>query len=139
ERHQSDVTSAVARSSAGAVNHLPIVQQSDLRATIEILKNAGIRIVATAMRTGVPLTDWNFNQPTAIIMGNESTGIADELLQLCDATVHIPQAGQIESLNAAVAAGIVCYELQRQRNAHTTLIELLHESQHVDTASPESP
>ncbi len=117
DTHQSAVTSAVARSSAGAVNHLPICRESDLRATVETLRTSGVHLVATAMRSGVPLSDWNFTQPTAILMGNESTGVADELLNMCDATVHIPQGGHVESLNAAVAAGIVCYELQRQRGA----------------------
>ena len=115
DKHQSDVTAAVARSSAGAVNHLPICREADLHASVERLKESGVKVIATAMRDGVSLTDWDFTQPTAIIMGNESKGVSQELLDVCDATVHIPQAGHIESLNAAVAAGIVCYELHRQR------------------------
>lgn len=117
DKHQSDVTAAVARSSAGAVNHLSICREADLRASVERLKASGVKVIATAMRDGVSISEWDFTQPTAIIIGNESTGVSQELLDLCDGTVHIPQAGNLESLNAAVAAGIVCYELHRQRHA----------------------
>ncbi len=117
ETHQSDVTSAVARSSAGAVNYLPICRVGDLSVMLSTLQASGVHIVATAMRTGVALSEWNFTRPTAIIVGNESSGISPHLLNLCDGIVQIPQSGHVESLNAAVAAGIVCYELQRQRQA----------------------
>lgn len=117
EKHQSDVTAAVARSSAGAVNHLPICRVANLNASVERLKENGVTVIATAMRNGVSLSEWDFTQPTAIILGNENTGVSQELLDDCEASVHIPQAGHVESLNAAVAAGIVCYELRRQRQA----------------------
>ncbi|MGD9857200.1 MAG: 23S rRNA (guanosine(2251)-2'-O)-methyltransferase RlmB [Planctomycetaceae bacterium] len=112
---QSEVTAAVARSSAGAVNHLPIAQAPDLVDAVQILRGRGVSIVAADAHAGTSPSARDLTIPTVFLLGNESSGVSGELLALSDAAVQIPQAGRIESLNAAVAAGILFYELQRQR------------------------
>jgi 23S rRNA (guanosine2251-2'-O)-methyltransferase len=93
DREQVEINSQVARSSVGAVNYLPIAQASDR-----------------------PLYQADFRRPSVLIIGNEGRGIRPELLGRCDVSVSIPMSGQIGSLNAAVAAGIMFYEMRRQRS-----------------------
>jgi 23S rRNA (guanosine2251-2'-O)-methyltransferase len=112
---QAKVGSQVARSSAGAVNHLPIAHVSDLLATSDELRRAGLSLVASAANAGTALRELDLTGPTVFVLGNEHDGVNPDLLDVCDATVHIPQLGRTESLNVAVAAGILFYELQRQR------------------------
>ncbi|MCA9004218.1 MAG: 23S rRNA (guanosine(2251)-2'-O)-methyltransferase RlmB [Planctomycetaceae bacterium] len=112
---QSEVTSLVCRTSAGAVNHVPLVQAADLISLCRDWKHNGVRIVGTAMQAAEMLTDYDFQQPTAFIVGNEGTGISPELLAECTNLVRIPQQGRTESLNVAVSASILLYEASRQR------------------------
>jgi TrmH family RNA methyltransferase len=74
-------------------------------------------VVAAAQSEGVPVEDVDLTRPTAFVIGNEGCGIRPELFALCDESVTIPQAGHVESLNAAVSAGILFYEAGRQRRA----------------------
>lgn len=113
--NQSDVTVQVARSSAGAVNFVPIARAPDLGALLSLLRERGVRSVATNGTAQVSASECELTTPCAIIIGNEGAGVRDELLSACDTQVRIPQAGHVDSLNAAVAAGILCYEVQRQR------------------------
>lgn len=115
DREQADVNSQVARSSAGAVNHLPIARTADLAAAADQLRKLGFQIVGASEKATVPLYDADFRKSTVVIIGNEGRGIRPELLSRCDVSVAIPLAGRVGSLNAAVAAGILFYELQRQR------------------------
>lgn len=114
---QVEVTAQVARSSAGAVNHLPIAQAEDVVALAEHLRSRGIRVIGTSQRASQPIDHCDLTRGAAIVIGNEGTGIRDELLAVCDELVTIPQFGAVESLNAAVSAGILFYEAQRQRAA----------------------
>lgn len=113
---QCEVTSLVCRTSAGAVNHVPLVQTSDLVSLCREWKKNGLRVVGTAMQAAEVLTDYDFRQPTAMIVGNEGTGISPDLLEECTDLVRIPQQGRTESLNVAVSASIILYEASRQRN-----------------------
>lgn len=115
ERDQVGVTSMVVRSSAGAVNHVPIARVPDLIATARECKSRGLRIVGTAETAEDELVACDFQKPTAVVIGNEGTGIRAELLEQCDQLARIPMHGQVGSLNAAVSAGIVFYEVMRQR------------------------
>jgi 23S rRNA (guanosine2251-2'-O)-methyltransferase len=117
EARQVGVTSLVARASAGAVNHIHIVQADDLTGTVAILQSNGVRIVAATGGAATACADYDWTQPTALIIGNEGTGVNETLLELSDERVSIPQFGYVESLNAAVAAGILLYEARRQRMA----------------------
>lgn len=115
EQEQCDVTSLVCRTSAGAVNHVPLAQVPDLVAFCQQLKSANINVLGTAMQAEETLVDYSFTQPTALIVGNEGTGLHPDLLAVCSHLIRIPQQGQTESLNVAVSAGILLYEASRQR------------------------
>ena len=116
-REQVDVTVQVARSSAGAVNHLRIAQADDLVTLVAQLQSRGVRVIGTSQNAPQRLFDCDLSSGVAIVIGNEGAGIRDELLAVCDELVTIPQFGAVESLNAAVSAGILFYEAQRQRAA----------------------
>ena len=115
EHGQVGVTSMVARSSAGAVNRLPIVRVAVLEELAARLTAQGVRLVAASEKADRPLTACDFKGPVAIVIGNEGVGIRPALLAACHTTVTIPQSGRIGSLNAAVAASIFFYEIRRQR------------------------
>jgi 23S rRNA (guanosine2251-2'-O)-methyltransferase len=114
---QVGVTSMVVRSSAGAINRIPIVRVADLDALIGRLRATGIRAVAASEKAEGVVAAYDFTRGTALLMGNEGVGPRPALLSQCDAVVKIPQIGRIGSLNVAVAAGIFCYEIRRQRDA----------------------
>jgi 23S rRNA (guanosine2251-2'-O)-methyltransferase len=116
ETGQVGVTSMVVRSSAGAVNRLPIVRVPGLEAVVTRLRERGLRVVAASEKGGVALKDYDFTRGSAVIIGNEGRGVSPALTALCDASVGIPQVGQIGSLNAAVAASVFFYEVRRQRH-----------------------
>lgn len=117
ERHQSDVTPHVARTSAGAVNHLPIARVSDLVEAIGTLRERGFRVLGAAGESDREIQQVDCTGPLVLVIGNEGAGLGEELRGVCDELVRIPQIGRTESLNAAVAAGILCYEVRRQRSA----------------------
>lgn len=115
---QVGVTSQVARSSAGAVNHVPIHRADDLLASVRQLRAHGLQIVAACEKVQQPLWQADLRKPTALLIGSESHGLKSELLDACDLHVRIPMLGSGQSLNAAVAAGIVMYEIRRQQHAY---------------------
>ncbi len=119
EAGQVGVTSMVVRSSAGAVNRVPIVRTADLEALAGRLVGHGVRLVAATEKAELALNAFNFTGPVAVIIGNEGVGIRPALLAACRDRVSIPQCGRIGSLNAAVAAAIVFYEIRRQRGNPT--------------------
>ena len=117
ETGQAEVNSQVARSSAGAINRLKITRSPDLIDTTDSLKETGVQTVATSPHAELRIDELDCTQPMAVIIGNEGTGVSDELLERCDELVSIPHATGVESLNAAVSTGIVLYEIHRQRLA----------------------
>lgn len=117
EHHQTGVTSLTARASAGAVNRIPIVRVPCLEEVAAVLHRQGIRLVAASEKAERLIVETDFTAPVALVIGNEGQGIRPEMLRACDLLVKIPQFGRIGSLNAAVAAGIFCYEVRRQRMA----------------------
>lgn len=126
ETRQVDVTSHVARSSAGAVNHVRIARVADLAEWIVRLKTLGIRAIGATEKASDPPDVFDFCQPTMLVLGNEGTGLTPPVLAACDGRVGIPQSGRVNSLNAAVAAGILFYEAHRQRRPHATRHPLRH-------------
>lgn len=112
---QSEVTVQVARSSAGAVNHVPIAQVGELLDVLSRLRARGVRSIAASGDAELAVSECDLRDACALVIGNEGAGVRDEVLAACDLRVKIPQMGHIDSLNAAVAAGILCYEVQRQR------------------------
>jgi 23S rRNA (guanosine2251-2'-O)-methyltransferase len=114
-REQSGVNSLVARSSAGAINHVPIAQTGDLAETVLGLRNQGFQIVGASDRGSESILKTNFRPATVLVIGNEGHGIQPSLEALCTRFVQIPVMGRVSSLNAAVSAGILFYEVLRQR------------------------
>ena len=112
---QASVSSHVVRSSVGAVNFLDIVQVDDLGETCRVLKDRGFRLLAGSEQGKTAPFEADLTLGLALLIGNEGAGVPGHLLHLCDQQIAIPQSGHVGSLNAAVAAGILCYEIQRQR------------------------
>lgn len=106
------------KTSAGALNILPVCREPDLRQTINFLKNSGLTIVACTEKADADLgqsTPASLSGPLAVLVGSEEDGIAPELLRLCDQRLRIPMSGQIQSLNVGVAAGIMLFEVAKAR------------------------
>jgi RNA methyltransferase, TrmH family len=110
----SPYNTKVLRGSAGSIFRLPILQIHSAE-LIPLLHQRGARLVATSSHKGTPLPEAAWVLPLAIFIGNEGAGLSRELMHQMDETVVIPQAAQVESLNAGVAASIVLYEAARQR------------------------
>jgi TrmH family RNA methyltransferase len=105
----------VLRAAAGAVFHMPVIESRELAEAAAALKTAGIRLYAAHVRGGGAPYSLNLKDSCAFIVGNEARGISDEAGELADALVRLPMAAGAESLNAAMAAGILMYEAVRQR------------------------
>jgi 23S rRNA (guanosine2251-2'-O)-methyltransferase len=119
ERSQCDVTPHVVRSSAGGVHHIAIARVADLAAVPGRLREQrDLRTLAAAGDAAESLITADLRGPVAIVVGNEGEGVAPDLLAACDGAIRIPQAGHVESLNAAVAASVLLYEVRRQRGAN---------------------
>ena len=110
------ITPAVHKASAGASTHIPIVRVTNVAHTLDTLKNAGIWVAgaATGDASG-PYTDADFRVPLCLVLGSEGKGIRRLVTQKCDYLVYLPMLGKIESLNVSVAAGVLLYEVIRQR------------------------
>lgn len=113
---QAPVNSQVARSSAGVVNRVPIAQVENLPDLARTFKARRINVVGATEKAAQSLTDCDFRHSTALVIGNEGTGIRPELLEECDKLARIPIEATIGSLNAAAAATVFFFEIQRQRS-----------------------
>ncbi len=111
----AQITSDAMKTSAGALNYMPVCRQYNLKETINYLKESGISVVACTEKTEDTLYDIDLNQPIALLMGSEENGISGEYLSLASAKAKIPMAGKIGSLNVSVATAIGVYETIRQR------------------------
>ncbi|HEX7281234.1 MAG TPA: RNA methyltransferase [Vicinamibacterales bacterium] len=103
------------RASMGGAFHVPVLRTRTLTNVISEWRAAGVRIIGSVPRNGTPMHEVDFTQPAAVLLGGEGAGLPDELIASADARVTIPMRGGIESLNAAVAAALLLYEAQRQR------------------------
>ena len=108
------LTVTVAKTSAGAAEHLPVVRVSNLAATVEELKKKGVWVYGTDME-GTCWCEIDYSGPVALVIGSEGKGMSRLLTEKCDFIASLPMYGEINSLNASVAAGIVLYEIARQR------------------------
>ena len=113
-RRAAGLTSVVAKTSAGALNYTPVAKVTNLARTIEELKEKGIWFVCADM-DGEIMYDLNLTGPIGVVIGNEGEGVSRLVREKCDFTASIPMKGDIDSLNASVAAGILGYEVVRQR------------------------
>ena len=110
------VTSTVMKTSVGALDNVKIVEVTNLNTTISKLKDNGVWIVGTDMDNSAEYNKIDYTIPVAIIIGSEGFGMSDLVKKNCDFIARIPMYGKINSLNASVAAGVIIYEVVRQRN-----------------------
>lgn len=116
KRRAVGLTSTVAKTSAGAINYTPVAKVTNIVRTIEELKEKGIWFVCADMG-GETMYDLDLTGPMGLVIGNEGEGVSRLVREACDFTASIPMKGDIDSLNASVAAGVFAYEIVRQRLA----------------------
>lgn len=114
KRRAVGLTSTVAKTSAGAINYTPVAKVTNLVRTIEELKEKGIWFVCADMG-GDTMYQLKLTGPIGLVIGNEGEGVSRLVREACDFTASIPMKGDIDSLNASVAAGVLAYEIVRQR------------------------
>lgn len=114
KRRAVGLTGIVAKTSTGAIEHVPVVRVANIAQTIELLQNQGVWVFATDM-AGEDVRQWNSQGPLAIVIGNEGQGVSPLVKQKADGIVTIPMVGHVQSLNASVAAGVLVYEVARHR------------------------
>lgn len=111
------ITTAVHKASAGASTHIPIVRVTNVAQTLDTLKDVGIWVAGAAVAdASCSYTDVDFRVPLCLVLGSEGKGIRRLVKQKCDYLVYLPMLGKIESLNVSVAAGVLLYEVIRQRS-----------------------
>ena len=116
ERRAVGLTDTVARASAGALAHLPVVKVTNLARAMEDLKEAGYWLVGLDERADKTYTEVNYTSPVGIVLGSEGQGLHELTRKRCDFVVSLPTTGPVKSLNVSVAAGVVLFEAVRQRN-----------------------
>ena len=114
KRRAAGLTAVVARASAGAINYTPVAKVTNLTTVIRELKQQGFWFVCADMG-GELMYDLNLTGPIGLVIGNEGEGVSRLVREACDFTASIPMKGNIDSLNASVAAGVLAYEIVRQR------------------------
>ena len=123
DRESVSVNADAVKTSAGALNYLPVCRERNLVNAVKFLRDSGFKIVGTSDKKQLPYTKADYTGPVAIVLGAEDKGISPEIMKLCDTQVIIPEFGHINSLNVSVAGGIMIYEVVRQR---------LNDNQQVD-------
>ncbi len=114
KRRSVGLTATVAKASAGAVSYTPVARVNNLAQTIEDLKKQGLWFVCADM-DGEVMYDLNLKGPVGVVIGSEGSGVGRLIREKCDMVASIPMKGDIDSLNASVAAGVLAYEIVRQR------------------------
>lgn len=115
ERGSVSVNADAIKTSAGALHHIPVCRERNIISAIRTLKDNGYQIVAASEKADINYTQADYTTPVALVMGAEDIGISQEALRQCDTFVSIPMFGHISSLNVSVAAGVMMYEVVRQR------------------------
>ena len=118
KRRAAGLTSTVVKASAGAINYTPVAKVTNIAKTIEELKEKGMWFACADMG-GETMYDCNLTGSLGLVIGNEGTGVSRLVKEKCDYVVSIPMMGDIDSLNASVAAGVLAYEVVRQRLARS--------------------
>lgn len=116
ERHSAPLSATVAKASAGALAHVPVVRAGNLVNFLDGLKEKGVWIVGVDAAGEQLWTEFDFKVPVALVFGGEHRGLRRLVREHCDAVVRLPMLGKVESLNVSVTAGIVLYEVLRQRS-----------------------
>lgn len=103
------------KTSSGALSHIAVCRESDLAKTVTMLQESGFRVFACTEKAADDYYKSDFVGPVAIVMGSEQDGVSEPIMRICDELVKIPMLGQVGSLNVSVAAGVMMYEVLRQR------------------------
>lgn len=114
KRRAVGLTATVAKASAGAINYTPVAKVTNINTTIKELKEKGLWFVCADMN-GTAMYELNLDGPIGLVIGSEGNGVSDLVKKNCDMIATIPMRGDIDSLNASVAAGVLSYEIVRQR------------------------
>ncbi len=114
KRRSVGLTGTVAKASAGAINYTPVAKVTNLKNTIQALKKEGVWFVCADMN-GTPMYDLDLKGPIGLVIGSEGEGVSKLVKENCDFSAAIPMKGNIDSLNASVATGVLAYEILRQR------------------------
>jgi 23S rRNA (guanosine2251-2'-O)-methyltransferase len=117
EKGSARVTADAVKTSAGALHSFPVCREKSIVKSIEYLKESGLKIISASEKSGIEASKAQLTGPAVLIMGSEEKGISRELLALTDQEIIIPMTGKIGSLNVSVAAGILIYEIIRQRSS----------------------
>lgn len=115
ERGSVSVGADAVKTSAGALMSLPVCRERSVLSAVRFLKQSGFNVVAVSEKADFNYTKGDYCVPTALVLGAEDTGISPEVIEQCDTRVSIPMFGHIGSLNVSVAAGVMMYEVVRQR------------------------
>lgn len=116
KRRSVGLTATVSKTSAGAVEYVPVARVTNISQTIEQLKEQGVWVAGTDVTAAQDVYKANFSMPIALVIGNEGKGVGRLIKERCDFLVKLPMSGNVNSLNASVAAGVLMYEVVRQRN-----------------------
>ncbi len=117
EKGNAPISADAMKTSAGALNHLPVCRVKDMSKTFRLLKDNGIQVVACTEKADKTLYEMELNGPLALVIGSEEDGISPEMLKAADNLAKIPIKGKIGSLNVSVASGVAIYEAVRQKGA----------------------
>lgn len=120
EKGSARITADAIKTSAGALHSFPVCREKSLTGLVKFLKESGLKVVCAEADGSVPVTNAKLTGPVALVMGSEDKGISRDIKSMADAIVKIPLKGSIASLNVSVAAGIVLYEILRQRSSVIT-------------------
>lgn len=116
ERNSVSVTPDAVKTSAGGLFYVPVCRERDILSAVKLLKESGVKVVGATEKGAKDYTEVDYSGPVAIVMGSEDTGISNDVLWQCDELAAIPICGKIGSLNVSVAAGVMMYEVVRQRS-----------------------
>ena len=116
DRRAVGLTETVAKSAAGATEHIKVAKVSNLNNLISDLKKQNVWVVGTSMYAEMEHTEWDWTRASALVLGSEGKGLHRLVAENCDVLVKIPMYGRIDSLNVSVAAGVVLFEARRQRS-----------------------
>ena len=115
KRGAAQINSDAMKTSSGALSYLSVCRENDLTLTVDYLQSSGFKVVGCTEKTDDIYSNHDLSGPLALVMGSEEDGISDSLLRKCDLLGMIPMLGKIGSLNVSVAAGVILYEVVRQR------------------------
>ena len=115
DRNSVSANADALKTSAGALNYLPVCREHHLAGTVNFLRKSGLKVIGASEKSNTFYAHTDFTGPVALVLGAEDAGISKEVLSLCDTIVAIPEFGNINSLNVSVAGGIMIYEVVRQR------------------------